>query len=46
VNPFHRMFSLDNKAIQYPMAAHERVPVSKYLDIPTIPAQTAYSLPF
>ncbi|KAJ5784284.1 uncharacterized protein N7503_009496 [Penicillium pulvis] len=27
VNPFHRMFSLDNKAIQYPMAAHERVPL-------------------
>ncbi|KAJ5914939.1 hypothetical protein N7504_003822 [Penicillium tannophilum] len=32
VNPFHRMFSLDNKAIQYPMAAHERVPLSKNLD--------------
>ncbi|KAJ5651442.1 uncharacterized protein N7484_005165 [Penicillium longicatenatum] len=27
VNPFHRMFSLDNKAIQYPMTAHERVPL-------------------
>ncbi|KAJ5666634.1 Phosphatidic acid phosphatase type 2/haloperoxidase [Penicillium macrosclerotiorum] len=27
VNPFHRMFSLDNKAIQYPFAVHERVPV-------------------
>ncbi|KAJ5758506.1 hypothetical protein N7520_005662 [Penicillium odoratum] len=27
VNPFHRMFSLDNKSIQYPMAAHERVPI-------------------
>lgn len=26
------MFSLDNKAIQYPMAAHERVPLSKNLD--------------
>ncbi|KAJ5243447.1 uncharacterized protein N7469_001774 [Penicillium citrinum] len=27
VNPFHRMFSLDNKSIQYPFAVHERVPV-------------------
>ncbi|KAJ5732222.1 Phosphatidic acid phosphatase type 2/haloperoxidase [Penicillium malachiteum] len=27
VTPFHRMFSLDNKSIQYPMAAHERVPL-------------------
>ena len=27
VTPFHRMFSLDNKAIQYPYAQHERVPV-------------------
>ncbi|KAJ5569476.1 uncharacterized protein N7459_008906 [Penicillium hispanicum] len=26
VKPFHRMFSLDNKAIQYPFAVHERVP--------------------
>lgn len=28
VEPFHRMFSLDNIAIQYPHAAVERVPVS------------------
>ncbi|KAJ6100273.1 hypothetical protein N7467_001808 [Penicillium canescens] len=27
VEPFHRMFSLDNRAIQYPFAVHERVPV-------------------
>ncbi|OJK02227.1 hypothetical protein ASPACDRAFT_41046 [Aspergillus aculeatus ATCC 16872] len=27
VTPFHRMFSLDNKAIQYPFAVVERVPV-------------------
>lgn len=27
INPFHRMFSLDNKAIQFPFAVHERVPV-------------------
>ncbi|KAJ5407677.1 hypothetical protein N7509_001560 [Penicillium cosmopolitanum] len=27
VSPFHRMFSLDNKSIQYPFAVHERVPV-------------------
>ncbi|KAJ5223888.1 hypothetical protein N7468_008430 [Penicillium chermesinum] len=27
VDPFHRMFSLDNKSIQYPFATHERVPV-------------------
>lgn len=27
MNPFHRMFSLDNKAIMYPFAVHERVPV-------------------
>ncbi|OJJ43948.1 hypothetical protein ASPZODRAFT_135348 [Penicilliopsis zonata CBS 506.65] len=27
VTPFHRMFSLDNKAIQYPFAEVERVPV-------------------
>ncbi|KAJ5325487.1 hypothetical protein N7541_011701 [Penicillium brevicompactum] len=27
VTPFHRMFSLDNKTIQYPFAVHERVPV-------------------
>ncbi|KAB8263394.1 phosphatidic acid phosphatase type 2/haloperoxidase [Aspergillus pseudonomiae] len=27
VNPFHRLFSLDNKAIQYPFAVVERVPV-------------------
>ncbi|KKK25505.1 hypothetical protein ARAM_002064 [Aspergillus rambellii] len=27
VNPFHRMFSLDNKAIQYPFATVERVSV-------------------
>lgn len=29
VSPFHRMFSLDNRAIQYPFAVHERVPVCK-----------------
>lgn len=28
VEPFHRMFSLDNISIQYPHAAVERVPVS------------------
>ncbi|KAE8333787.1 phosphatidic acid phosphatase type 2/haloperoxidase [Aspergillus sergii] len=27
VTPFHRLFSLDNKAIQYPFAVVERVPV-------------------
>ncbi|KAF7714472.1 Uncharacterized protein PECH_004936 [Penicillium ucsense] len=27
IHPFHRMFSLDNRAIQYPFAVHERVPV-------------------
>ncbi|KAJ5753352.1 uncharacterized protein N7511_007505 [Penicillium nucicola] len=27
IDPFHRMFSLDNRAIQYPFAVHERVPV-------------------
>lgn len=27
ISPFHRMFSLDNKAIMYPFAVHERVPV-------------------
>lgn len=27
MNPFHRMFSLDNKAIMYPFAVHERVPI-------------------
>lgn len=27
MNPFHRMFALDNKAIMYPFAVHERVPV-------------------
>ncbi|KAL2217304.1 PAP2 domain protein [Thermoascus aurantiacus ATCC 26904] len=27
VHPFHRMFSLDNRAIQFPFAEHERVPV-------------------
>ena len=26
--PFHRMFSLDNRGIQYPHAVVERVPVS------------------
>ena len=26
VNPFHRLFSLDDLAIQYPHAEHERVP--------------------
>lgn len=29
VEPFHRMFSLDNLAIQYPHAIVERVPVCK-----------------
>lgn len=29
VTPFHRMFSLDNRSIQYPFAVHERVPVCK-----------------
>lgn len=29
IEPFHRMFSLDNLSIQYPHAAVERVPVSK-----------------
>lgn len=28
VEPFHRMFSLDNIAIQFPHAEVERVPVS------------------
>ena len=28
IEPFHRMFSLDNTAIQYPHATVERVPVS------------------
>ncbi|KAJ5907354.1 hypothetical protein N7495_000036 [Penicillium taxi] len=27
LTPFHRMFSLDNKSIQYPYAVHERVTV-------------------
>ncbi|KAJ6125764.1 hypothetical protein N7523_003384 [Penicillium sp. IBT 18751x] len=27
MDPFHRMFYLDNKAIMYPFAVHERVPV-------------------
>ncbi len=29
MDPFHRMFSLDNLAIQYPHAEVERVPVRK-----------------
>ena len=29
LEPFHRMFSLDNLAIQFPHAEIERVPVSK-----------------
>lgn len=28
IEPFHRMFTLDDIAIQYPYAAVERVPVS------------------
>lgn len=28
VEPFHRMFSLDNLAIQFPYATVERVPTS------------------
>jgi hypothetical protein len=35
MNPFHRMFSLDNKAIMYPFAVHERVPVCT-----TLPARS------
>lgn len=31
VTPFHRLFSLDNKAIQYPFAVVERVPVGERL---------------
>ncbi|KAJ5081818.1 hypothetical protein NUU61_010082 [Penicillium alfredii] len=27
IDPFHRMISLDNRAIQYPYATHERVPM-------------------
>jgi diacylglycerol diphosphate phosphatase/phosphatidate phosphatase len=27
MKPFHRMFSLDDKAIMYPFAVHEQVPV-------------------
>ena len=30
VEPFHRMFSLDNISIQYPHAEVERVPVSMW----------------
>ena len=39
VEPFHRMFSLDNISIQYPHAAVERVPVSMQplsLALPTL----------
>ncbi|KAJ5281749.1 hypothetical protein N7478_007121 [Penicillium angulare] len=28
IKPFHRMFSLDNKSIQYPYATQERVPLN------------------
>ena len=30
VEPFHRMFSLDSVAIQYPHAEKERVPVGRF----------------
>ncbi|WEW58679.1 hypothetical protein PRK78_004147 [Emydomyces testavorans] len=30
VEPFHRMFSLDNSSIQFPFAFIERVPVGGY----------------
>lgn len=31
VEPFHRMFSLDNRSIQYPFAVVERVPVGEHV---------------
>lgn len=37
VEPFHRMFSLDNISIQYPHAAVERVPVSMQPSSPPLP---------
>jgi diacylglycerol diphosphate phosphatase/phosphatidate phosphatase len=33
VDPFHRMFSLDNRSIQYPFAVVERVPVGEHARI-------------
>lgn len=38
VEPFHRMFSLDNISIQYPHAAVERVPVSMQPSSLALPA--------
>lgn len=35
VDPFHRMFSLDNRSIQYPFAVVERVPVGEHSQNPT-----------
>lgn len=37
VEPFHRMFTLDNVSLQYPHAAVERVPVSMQPSTSTLP---------
>lgn len=48
INPFHRMFFLDNKAIMYPFAVHERVPVgmapSLFLDCDILMSYLVWSI--
>ena len=43
--PFHRMFSLDNKSIQYPFAVVERVPVGEMLHPAPSPSTFPCCLP-